>query len=185
MSRLDGRSLHAFKRHIKFTTEMESRLMKLWAESPSSGCDWYANNGVDNNGEYVADGTDTSDVDFVASVNGREQQLELKFVPTHGKLTLKSADVANYIRKGAGILFIINTSKVSLKVPKEKCIESHWNRVLDTYNAGKLRWAILDSDKLHLIKEREERVSIPYMGGKPGYIIKSESFADYMRLRKF
>ena len=185
MSRLDGRSLGEFKKHMKFTTEIESRLMGLWAESPSARCDWYVDNGIDNGGEYVPDGIDTSDVDFVASVAGEIKQLEMKFVPTAGKLSLKSVDVANYIRKGADILFIFYIGEGTLKVPKVKCIETHWGKIMDAHDTGHLRWSIMKNERIHDVRRNEDRISIPYMGGKPGYIIDQASYKNYMRIRRF
>lgn len=184
MGRLDNRSLRQFKDHIKFTTEIEARLMELWAESSSSKCDWYVDNGVDNSGGYIKDGRDTSDVDFVASVGGEVLQLEMKFVPTYGKLSLKAADVANYIRKGASILFIFNYGKETLKVPPKRCIETHWGRILDAHSSDFLRWGIMKPENVRKVREQEERVFIPYMGNKPGYIINSNSFRNYMRIRR-
>ena len=184
MSRLDSRSLGEFKRHIKFTTEIESRLMELWAESPSAKCDWYVDNGIDNGGAYVPDGVDTSEVDFVASVAGVIKQLEMKFVPTAGKLSLKAIDVANYIRKGADILFIFYMGAGTLKVPRDKCVNKHWDRILTAHSAGDLRWSIMRNEKIYDIRKNETRVPIPYMGGKPGYIVKQSSYRNYMRIRR-
>lgn len=185
MSRRDGRSVSEFTSHIKFTTEIESRLMDAWAESRNSGCDWYQDNGIDNGGGYVKDGTDTSAVDFVACINGIETPLEMKFVPTAGKLTLKSADIHNYVRQNANVLFIFNLSERSLKVPKERNVRSHWSKIRNTWKRGELKWAIVGPTTLcEMLEDTPEQI-IPYMGYKPGIIVTEDNYSKYLRMKRF
>lgn len=185
MNRRDGRSVDEFSSHIKFTTEVESRLMAAWAESSNSKCDWYQDNGVDNGGGYVPDGSDTSPVDFIASVSGLETLLELKFAPTRGKITLKTADLKNYIRQWASVLLIINTSETSLRVPKDRDIKKHWKLIVNHLNGNKLRWAIIDPHTLGKMLKDEPEIQIPYMGYKPGIVVPETRYALYFKGKKF
>ena len=185
MSRLDKRTLGEFKNHMRFTTEIESRLMECWAVSTNSPCLAYIDQGVDNDGGYVENGVDTSDVDFIVITEDSQEKVELKFVPTAGKLTLKLNDVKNYIRQQASILFIFNTSSESLKVPKDLDIESHWERVKQTHEKGELKWALVDYKTLGKMLGSTEPQKIPYMGGKTGIIITQKRYDKFFTLMDF
>ena len=185
MTRLENRSVAEFTSHIAFTTEVESRIMDAWAESSNSGCLWYQDNGVDNNGGFVKNGVDTSAVDFIANINGIETPIEMKFVPTKGKLSLKSADIHNYLRQNANVLFVFNMSDKTLKVPEDKDIKKHWRKIRDTWKAGLLKWAIVGPSTLVEMHEKNREVLIPYMGFKPGIIVDESEYGHYFRLRRF
>ena len=185
MSRLDNRTVDEFKSHMKFTTEIESRLMECWAQSTNSDCLAYIDNGVDNNGDYVEDGTNTSDVDFIVVSEDGPRKVELKFVPTSGKLTLKLNDVKNYIKQGASVLFIFNTSNESLKVPKDLDVESHWSKIVDAHLKGELKWALADHKTLAKMLGSTEPQKIPYMGGKQGIIVTEKRYNKFFELMDF
>jgi len=185
MGRLDNRSVDEFKSHIGFTTEIESRLMECWAQSLNSDCLAYMDNGVDNSGQYVEDGLNTSDVDFIVVTEDGPEKTELKFVPTAGKLTLKLNDVRNYIRQKARVLFIFNTGKESLKVPKDLDIEAHWKRIANAHLKGELKWALVDHKTLAKMLSSTEPQKIPYMGGKQGIIITEKKYSNFFDLMDF
>lgn len=185
MSRLDNRTVDEFKSHIRFTTEIEARLMECWALSLNSDCLAYMDNGVDNSGEYVEDGVNTSDVDFTVVKENGPEKVELKFVPTAGKLTLKLNDIKNYIKQQASILFIFNTGSESLKVPKDLDIESHWNRIADAHLKGELKWALADYKTLAKMLGSTEPQKIPYMGGKQGIIVTEKKYSKFFELMDF
>lgn len=182
MGRTDNRSIDEFKSHIKFTTEIESRVMGLWAASLNSDCQHYSDNGVDNNGEYVDDGVDTSNVDFIVTMKGETEKVELKFVPTAGKLTLKLSDIKNYIKQKASVLFIFNTGSETLKVPRNLDIESHWGRIVDAHSRGDLKWALVNYKTLAEMLDSTEAQKIPYMGGKMGIIVTEDRYNKFFKL---
>ena len=53
--------------------------------------------------------------------------LEIKWVPTAGKFTLKENDLKSYVRERASILFIYNTGSAKLKKPSDYNLEKHIN----------------------------------------------------------
>jgi len=185
MGRLDNRTIEQFKSHIEFTTAIEGKLMEAWSSSSNSGCEWYIDNGIDNGGGYIPDGVDTSDVDFIAKINGLEVPLEMKFVPTAGKFTLKTNDMRNYIKKNATVLLIFNLSERSLKVPADLDIKKHWKRIGDTWKSGELKWALVGPVTLQEMYENEEHHHIPYMGNKMGIVVGKNNYSKYFRLRSF
>lgn len=185
MGRLDGRSVDQFKSHIKFTTEIESRLMECWSLSKNSGCMAYADNGIDNNGSYVDDSVNTSAVDFVVTTKDGEEKVELKFVPTAGKLTLKLYDLNNYIDQEASVLFIFNFGTTTLKVPADLDMDSHWKKIEQSLNSGDLKWALVGHETLKQMLYSSKLQIIPYMGRKPGIIVTQDRFSEFFTTMDF
>ena len=116
--RFDNRSKATFKKDIKFGTAMETYFFDKWVQSCDDRDDISSyicrDNGVGNDGEYVATGTNTSGADYMVdyfdSENGfTNLPLEVKWVPTAGKLSLKINDLRAYQKENAGILFIYNS----------------------------------------------------------------------------
>ena len=99
--RFDGRTKGEFKKDIKFTTQVESYFFeRVLAVAKQTKGIWVSNptdNGVDNSGEYLAKGN-TAGADYRVDLrykhlNEKQHPLEIKWVPTAGKFTLKENDL--------------------------------------------------------------------------------------------
>jgi len=194
--RFDNRSKSEFKKDIAFGTAVE----KYFWNGFLTQLDLYgipysnaANNGVDNDGGYIESGNKTAGADYRISVAGKQNlPLEVKWVPTAGKLTLKKGDLIGYKREGAAILFIINMSRAgaNLRKPRDYDLDAHIKRI-----EGKKRdimWGVMMPNKvdklLHTCDTHSGKLcweSISYMGGKTGVIIPDTDFTDWFKLRKW
>jgi hypothetical protein len=110
----------------------------------------------------------------------KDHPLEIKWVPTAGKFTLKENDLKAYIREGASILFIYNSVRcgTDMRKPKDYDLEKHV-RLIES-KADQIKWGIMWSQKVKDFyshaKENNLIQPIYYMGGKQGVVLKQEDF---------
>lgn len=177
-TRFDNRSVSTFKKDIKFGTMLEKYFFHQWLEMAKFYDDeiTWEDNGCGNDGEFIAKGN-TAGADY--KVN--DVPMEIKWVPTAGKFTLKENDLKAYIREGADILFIYNTGSANLRKPKDYDLDRHIALIED--NASDIRWGIMyqcDVKRLYLnAKENDLFKPIYYMGNKSGVVLKSKDFHNY------
>lgn len=190
--RFDNRSVDTFKKDIKFGTQLETYFFREWIGQTLNDnflhiTDW-SNNGCDNSGEFIAKGnTGGADyrisgkmnyLDMPRAKTFKDWPLEIKWVPTAGKLTLKEADLRAYVKEGASILFIYNTGKANLRKPKDYNLDAHIKRIEE--NAKDLRWGIMWKDTVKQFykecKYGQVFKPISYMGNKSGVIVESKNF---------
>jgi len=190
-NRFDNRSVDTFKKHIKFSTKLESYFFNKWLEI----CDNLnhvtvsnpRNNGVDNSGKFIAKGK-TSGADYMVDfeyLDSRVQNMpiEIKWVPTYGKLTLKEGDLKAYIREKAAILFIYNAEQndIDLRIPKDYNLKKHIQLIESIQN--NLRWGIMEPSKVkdfYAFAQKNNMIEkIHYMGGKPGIVLKQSEFSNW------
>ena len=177
-NRFDNRSVNTFKKDIKFGTMLEKYFFHQWLEVATSTLmilSW-EDNGCGNDGEFIASGN-TAGADY--KVN--DVPLEIKWVPTAGKFTLKENDLKAYIREGADILFIYNTGKSKLRKPKDYDLPKHIELI--EQNETDIRWGIMQASKVKKLyddaKENNLFRPINYMGGKSAVVLKSKDFNKY------
>lgn len=193
MNRFDHRSQKTFKMDVKFGTQLETYFFNNWLNVVEKlgimKVTDYKNNGCDNSGEFIASGN-TAGADYRISgytigtnLNIDNEPLEVKWVPTAGKFTLKVNDVRAYIQEQASILFIYNTVKddVDLKKPKDYNLDSLIQRIRS--KAKDIKWGILWSQNLvrlyrHALDNNMVK-PISYMGGKKGFVIKQSDFGKW------
>jgi len=128
-NRFDNRSKDAFKKQIKFSTMLEKYFFNKWLDivkhTDAITVSSWEDNGCGNDGEFIAKGnTAGADYKISGSMRGGPisgEPLEVKWVPTAGKFTLKEGDLKAYIKEGASILFIYNSVNcgTNLRLPKE------------------------------------------------------------------
>ena len=175
-TRFDNRNVNTFKRDIKFGTQLESYFFDEWTKRCDINIKSWSHNGCDNTGEFIDKGN-TSGADY--RVNNKP--LELKWVPTAGKFTLKKNDLKAYIREGADILFIYNTGSANLRKPSDYNLDMHIQRIKKA--EPDIRWGIMSSDKVKkLYNDAQEEgwfKPIPYMGNKTGVILLSKDYNNY------
>lgn len=196
-SRFDHRSVDTFKKHIKFSTKLESyffhKWLKLCEEMNNISISNARDNGIDNTGEFIEKGK-TSGADYMVDLKYGDTQidnmpLEIKWVPTHGKLTLKEGDLKAYVRENAAILFIYSSEKldIDLRMPKDYDLKKHI-LVIESIQ-DKLRWAIMIPEKVKnffdFSKANGMIKSIHYMGGKPGVVLKQSEFNNWFSEEKW
>lgn len=189
--RFDNRTEEKFKKQIKFSTMLEAYFFNRWMQV----CDKLdhvfpdnpRDNGVDNSGEFIAKGA-TSGADYMVDLKYNDMHindmpLEVKWVPTHGKLTLKEGDLKAYIRESAGILFIYNSKRhgVDLRMPKDFNFDKHIEKLESIED--QFKWAIMFPENVeNLLKTftRQGRMKpIYYMGNKPGLVLNQSEFGDW------
>jgi len=183
-SRFDSRSVDTFKKDIKFGTMLEKYFFHQWLEIAKvrdPKLSWQ-NNGCGNDGEFIAKGN-TAGADY--KVN--DVPLEIKWVPTAGKFTLKENDLKAYIREGADILFIYNTGKAQLRKPKDYDLDRHVKRI--EQNESDICWGIMQASDVKRLyddaKENDLFRPINYMGGKSAVVLQSKDFHEYFVERKW
>lgn len=192
-SRMDNRDLNTFKKHIKFSTLLEGYFFNKWLEivnnHPEIEVRNAQDNGIDNTGEFIPKGK-TAGADYMIdieyeSMSTEKLPLEIKWVPTYGKLTLKEGDIKAYIRENAAILFIYSSIKqdIDLRTPKDYNLDNHIQKIRSI--ASQLRWAIMMPEKVKdLLDEYRNNgwiKNIHYMGNKPGLVLKQSEFSKWMK----
>lgn len=193
-NRFDNRSIDEFKKQIKFSTLLESYFFNGWIEacknnkevSPSNP----RNNGVDNSGEFIESGN-TAGADYLVDLqygnaDMKDLPLEVKWVPSYGKLTLKENDLKAYIRESAGILFIYSSEKINIdmRLPKNNYdFDGHIKKIESIQD--KLRWGIMFPENVRNILDKfraSGRIKpIYYMGNKPGIVLQQSEFSDWFK----
>lgn len=192
--RFDNRTEQQFKEDIFFATAIENHFWNTWV-SRSSDQDNItienpADNGVANDGSFIPDGVNTAGADFKADIkyanlDQKDHPIEMKWVPTYGKVTLKEADIKAYLNEGSSILFIYpNRKTINLRkprYPRKQDIANHIKKIESCYRY--LRWGLLTPRKLAELdswaQANDGYQPIPYMGGKSGVIIPFERFSTY------
>lgn len=196
MSRFDNRSQKEFEKDIYFSTLLEKYFFYEWIKRADKERISICNpqdNGVDNTGKFITSGK-TSGADYRVDIiygNFRKKgcPLEVKWVPTHGKLTLKLGDLKGYVKEGAGILFLYNSQKQSedLRKPADYNFEKHIKRIENIQH--QIKWGIMTSDSLKKFfdyhAENSLFLPIKYMGNKPGVVLKQEDFYKWFNEEKW
>lgn len=191
-NRFDFRTKDTFKKDVKFGTLIEKYFFAGWlkvAENQGFDVHNYSNNGIDNDGEFIEEGVNTAGADYKVSMSYQDQHcdnlpVEVKWVPTSGKLTLKRNDLKAYSKEGAAVLFILNTGSARLKKPADYNLEDHIKKIED--NAKDIRWGIMMPDKIDEILSLHDRFEpIWYMGNKIGIIIKEQEYNKFFNLRNW
>ena len=188
-TRFDSRSKGTFKKDIFFATKLEkyffNKFVDICENRDDIHIDNMADNGIDNDGEFV-EGINTSGADYRVDIEYlnciiEDHPLEIKWVPTAGKLTLKVADLKAYIREGASILFIYNTVNcgTNLKKPRDYNFEKHVKLIES--KSDQIKWGIMFADDVkRFLEEKEDDIkSIPYMGNKKGIILEQKEFSQW------
>jgi|TARA_R110000751_G_scaffold60557_1_gene126330 hypothetical protein len=194
-NRFDNRSVSTFKKDIYFATKLEKYFFNKWLEVISvsdyvSVSSW-GDNGCGNDGEFIASGN-TSGADYKISGTLKDphselvdEPLEIKWVPTSGKFTLKENDLKAYMREDASILFIYNSVRcgTDMRKPKDYDFERHIQLVES--KSQQIKWGIMWSSKVkefynHATENNLFR-PINYMGGKSGVVLKQQDFPKWFR----
>tara|TARA_R110002096_G_scaffold358898_1_gene552017 strand:+ start:1250 stop:1840 length:591 start_codon:yes stop_codon:yes gene_type:complete len=192
--RFDNRTKSTFKKDIKFGTMVEKYFFDKWVSICNSRNDIVLSNvrdnGVGNDGEYVETGTNTAGADFMVDIDAvKDLPLEMKWVPTAGKFTLKVNDLKAYIKEDAAILFIYNSVNcgTNLKKPKDYNLENYIELIES--KANQLKWGIMWPDTVDVFLQTNMDMGniqkIPYMGGKPGIILKQQDFDLWFKQEQF
>jgi hypothetical protein len=200
-TRFDNRSVDTFKKDIYFATKLEKYFFNKWLDvikrSDDITVSSWEDNGCGNDGEFIEKGN-TAGADYkisgyVTQHNGKQsvatklvdEPLEIKWVPTAGKLTLKENDLKAYIREGASILLIYNSVNcgADLRKPKDYDFDKHI-KLLDS-KGQQIKYGIMWHDKVkdfyNDAKENGLVKPIFYMGNKPGVILKQEYYSKWFR----
>lgn len=192
MSRFDNRPKEVFKKDIRFGTLLEKFFFDEWVKHCHSREDIVLSktqdSGVDNRGKFIKKGK-TAGADYMVDLKylGRslkDYPLEVKWVPTPGKFSLKEGDLKAYIREGAGILFIYNTVRgTSLKKPKDYNLKKHIKKIQSKWDD--IYWGIMFSENVKKLlatyQERDLIKPIMYMGNKPGLILKAKDYDRWFK----
>ncbi len=194
-TRFDYRSKDTFKKDIKFSTRLEKYFFNKWlsiVENSSSVyvSDW-SDNGCGNDGEFIAKGN-TAGADYKISglVKGvgldavlTDEPLEIKWVPTAGKFTLKENDLKAYVKEEASILFIYNSVRcgTNMRKPRDYDFDKHV-RLIES-KADQIKWGIMWSPRVkefyNNAKEKSLFKPIHYMGGKYGVVLNQQDFSEW------
>ncbi len=162
--RRDVRSVKQFKEDIKWSSDREKHLMKLFAREMRyrGHTIKYENNGVDNSGEFVE--FSNNQPDYKVTIDGKEQLVEIKANPYHHKQTFKTYDIEAYIKYKAYILLFYN-------IGHNKTVVSP-----DT------KWGLIDTKSLEKIyKDVEARRGDAKWGFKPVLIIYPKDYSKYWK----
>lgn len=189
--RFDNRTVDTFKQDIYFATRLERYFFNKWLDICKT-IDYISvnnprDNGVDNDGGFIESGK-TSGADYLVDLEynkniTKDMPLEIKWVPTYGKLSLKIGDLKSYIRDNAGILFIYLSEKTltNIRKPKDYNLANHIQKIESLSDI--IRWGIMIPSKVKsLLTHAEENnliERISYMGYKPGIILRQNDFRNW------
>lgn len=194
-NRFDNRSVSRFKKDIYFSTMMEKYFFDKWRgvvrDTQGMVIDDWDNNGCGNDGEFIAKGN-TAGADYKISASFEDDfntivlvdhPLEIKWVPTAGKFTLKEGDLKAYVKEGASILFIYNSVNCGTNMRKPKDYDLDKYKQLVESKSQQIRWGVMWSDMVEEFyndaKENNLFRPISYMGGKSGVVLKSSDFGKW------
>lgn len=194
-NRFDNRSVSRFKKDIYFSTMMEKYFFDKWRgvvrDTQGMVIDDWDNNGCGNDGEFIAKGN-TAGADYKISASFEDDfntivlvdhPLEIKWVPTAGKFTLKEGDLKAYVKEGASILFIYNSVNCGTNMRKPKDYDLDKYKQLVESKSQQIRWGVMWSDMVEEFyndaKENNLFRPINYMGGKSGVVLKSSDFGKW------
>lgn len=196
-NRFDNRSVDTFKKDIYFATKLEKYFFKRWLEVCLDLIYRYEDNGCGNDGEFIPKGN-TAGADYKVSGtlmfdDGNKEvtdhPLEIKWVPTAGKLTLKENDLKAYIKEGASILFIYNSVNcgTDFRKPKDYDIDKHI-KLLDS-KSQQIKCGIMWHEKVkefyNYAKENNLIKPIFYMGNKSGVVLQQKDFSKWFKEGSF
>jgi hypothetical protein len=186
MSRFDGRSKDQFKKDIRFSTMLEAFFFDM--VNKKEGFQNVRDNGVCNNGEFVECGQNTSGADYMIDAYGyTDMPLEIKWVPTYGKFTLKVHDLNAYTKEEAAILFIYTSKLLPLKKPKDYNLDAHIKLI--NHNKKFLKWGIMFPVDVKAFLDSNTASNnikpIYYMGGKKGIVLPQCDFGLWFKEETF
>ena len=161
-NRFDNRTVSTFKKDIKFGTMVEKYFFNKWrdiiASTEGMNIEDWEDNGCGNDGEFIAKGN-TAGADYrvsaafeCESVAVVGHPLEMKWVPTAGKFTLKENDLDKY-----------------KQLVESKSQQIRWG----------IMWADKVEELYNSSKENNSFRPINYMGGKSGIVLKSSDFSKW------
>lgn len=188
-NRFDYRSKETFKKDIAFATALENYFFTTWtnkfANSDNIVLVNWNDNGCGNDGKFIKSGSSTFGADFIVSMFYNHKYydnlpLEMKWVPTAGKFTLKRNDLAAYVKEKAAILFVYNTNNcgIDMRKPKDYNLDTHIKRI--EKKSKDLKWGIMFPETVENILSLSNRFKpIHYMGGKQGIVIRDSEFNDF------
>jgi hypothetical protein len=141
-------------------------------------------NGCGNDGKFIESGN-TAGADYRADITYqgisiKNCPIEIKWVPTAGKFTLKENDLKAYVREGAGILFIYNDVKcgTDLRKPKDHDLDNHIKLIES--KISQIKWAFMWPSSVEDFYDcsRENNLFRPinYMGGKSAVVLSQVDF---------
>ena len=194
-NRFDNRSKNTFKKDIYFSTMMEKYFFDKWREAIHATNDMviddWKDNGCGNDGEFIAKGN-TAGADYKISATFKDggeviqlvdHPLEIKWVPTAGKFTLKEGDLKAYVKEGASILFIYNSVNCGTNMRKPKDYDLDKYKQLVESKGQQIRWGVMWSDMVERFynnaKENNSFRPINYMGGKQGVVLQQKDFNQW------
>lgn len=198
--RFDHRSKDTFKKDIYFATMLEKYFFNEWLKrcEPWIKVSEHSDNGCGNDGEFIERGN-TAGADYrISGLLTTEDEacavienepLEIKWVPTAGKFTLKENDLRAYVKENASILFIYNSINcgTNLRKPKDYNLEEHIKLIESI--SDQIRWGIMWSDKVkelyNVANDNGLFRSINYMGGKSGIVLKQNDFHKWFKEHKW
>ena len=151
----------------------------------------WSDNGCGNDGEFIAKGnTAGADYKISGSIKGegldaelKDEPLEIKWVPTAGKFTLKENDLRAYVTEQASILFIYNSVRcgTNLRKPRDYDFDRHIKLVES--KSQQIKWGIMWSPKVKELYDTTKKAAgfrpISYMGGKYGVVLKQQDFDNW------
>lgn len=191
--RFDYRNKETFKKDIFFGTMLEKYWWESWLKLTDQRSDINVtnakDNGCDNNGEFIEDGS-TFGADFMADISydNRDYKncpLEMKWVPTAGKFTLKENDLKAYIREGAGILFIYNSVSCGTDFRKPEHYDLEKHIALIESKIDQVKWGLMWPEKVKEFYEYAQDNNlikpIYYMGNKPAVVLQQQYFSRWFK----
>ena len=200
-TRFDNRSVGTFKKDIKFGTMLEKYFFDQWLQrcvNHGFYISKWSDNGCGNDGEFIASGN-TAGADYsITGVVKPESQvlatlnnepLEIKWVPTAGKFTLKENDLKAYVKEEANILFIYNSINcgTDLRKPKDYDFDRHVKLIESKQH--QIKWGIMWAGKVKSFytnaKLNSLFKSIKYMGNKSGIILQQNDFKYWFKEYKW
>lgn len=191
--RFDYRSKDTFKKDIKFGTRLEQYWWAKWVAHSFNRDDLEivnaGDNGCGNDGEFIEKGN-TAGADFIADITYQNEThsrlpIEMKWVPTAGKFTLKENDLKAYIREGAAILFVYNSVKCGADLRKPKDYDYDRHIKLIESKMDQMRWGLMLPDQVaglyNMGKLKGWFKPVRYMGNKSALILKDEDFYQWFK----
>lgn len=194
-NRFDYRDNETFKKDIKFSTMLEKYFFHEWLDKVKNrkllDISSWGDNGCGNDGEFIAKGnTAGADYKISGSIKGQrmnaklvDEPLEIKWVPTCGKFTLKQNDLKAYVKESASILFIYNSVKcgTNMRKPKDYDLEKHIKLIES--KKDQIKWGVMWSPRVKELYKDSIRNNlfkpVYYMGGKQAIILKQSDFSKW------
>ena len=100
--------------------------------------------------------------------------LEVKWVPTAGKLSLKINDLSIYNSVNCG---------TNLRKPKDYDYNNYIDLIESKFK--QFRWGFMPPENISKLINSGDIVNIPYMGNKKGIIVKQKDFHKWFKEEQF